>query len=232
MSSVISDLLYPMIAKSEGDLCTSSAYQLQLINFLLRKGERELAHQAIEAPSLPQAWRLSRDAETALAFREYGIRGGMLFLQGPSARYDREHDLAAARQRALSHSGRLVQVGSRIRRMAISCAAGSEQTVEISGGVDGAASRLGRRAGWLWQCPLSREEGHCGRYRTFSIAYELDPNDTVVASDLGAAYFIAGDRKNAEEMWHRALDGAIAGQMSSVLLIRCRILDCRKRHGR
>ncbi|HEX8566686.1 MAG TPA: tetratricopeptide repeat protein [Pyrinomonadaceae bacterium] len=50
----------------------SSSYQLQLINFLLGKGERKLAHAAIENANLPPAWKLSRRAETSLALKELG----------------------------------------------------------------------------------------------------------------------------------------------------------------
>ncbi|MDQ2745936.1 MAG: tetratricopeptide repeat protein, partial [Acidobacteriota bacterium] len=49
----------------------SSVYQLQTINFLLGKGERELAHKAIENAALPLAWKTSRHAETSLALHEY-----------------------------------------------------------------------------------------------------------------------------------------------------------------
>ena len=48
-----------------------SVYQLQTINFLLGKGERELAHAAIENAALPLAWKASRHAETSLALREF-----------------------------------------------------------------------------------------------------------------------------------------------------------------
>ncbi len=50
---------------------TSSAFQLQLINFLLSKGERELAHQTIENSSFAKAWKVSRNAETSLALKEF-----------------------------------------------------------------------------------------------------------------------------------------------------------------
>ena len=49
----------------------SSVYQLQLINFLLGKGERELAHAAIENANLLTAWKVTRNAETSLALREF-----------------------------------------------------------------------------------------------------------------------------------------------------------------
>ena len=49
----------------------SSAFQLQLINFLLGKGEREMAHAAIENANLAAAWKISRHAETSLALKEF-----------------------------------------------------------------------------------------------------------------------------------------------------------------
>ena len=49
----------------------SSAYQLQLINFLLGKGAGEFAHAAIENSNFPTAWKVSRNAETSLALREF-----------------------------------------------------------------------------------------------------------------------------------------------------------------
>ena len=49
----------------------TSAFQLQLINFLLGKNERELAHSAIENSTFPAAWKVSRHAETSLALREF-----------------------------------------------------------------------------------------------------------------------------------------------------------------
>ncbi len=49
----------------------SSVYQLQLINFLLGKGERELTHSAIENSGFAKAWKVSRNAETSLALKEF-----------------------------------------------------------------------------------------------------------------------------------------------------------------
>lgn len=49
----------------------NSAHQLQLINFLLGKGETRMAHAAIENSGFPKAWKVSRHAETSLALREF-----------------------------------------------------------------------------------------------------------------------------------------------------------------
>ncbi len=49
----------------------SSAYQLQLINFLVGAGEAKLAHRAIENSRFSAAWKKSRGAEISLALREF-----------------------------------------------------------------------------------------------------------------------------------------------------------------
>ena len=46
-------------------------HHLQLINFLLRKGEKELAHAAITNARLSPAWQLARNAEASLALNEF-----------------------------------------------------------------------------------------------------------------------------------------------------------------
>ena len=50
----------------------NSAFRLQLINFLLAKGERKLVHETIENSDFSVAWKLARHAETSLALRESG----------------------------------------------------------------------------------------------------------------------------------------------------------------
>jgi len=49
----------------------NTRYQLQLINFLLGKGERELTHSAIQNSAFSEAWKVSRHAETSLALKEF-----------------------------------------------------------------------------------------------------------------------------------------------------------------
>ncbi len=49
----------------------NSPHQLQLVNFLLGKGNRDLAHMAIENSNFQKSWKLSRHAETSLALKEF-----------------------------------------------------------------------------------------------------------------------------------------------------------------
>lgn len=48
-----------------------SPHQLQLINFLLGKGEKELVHLAIENSAFQKSWKLARQAEASLALKEF-----------------------------------------------------------------------------------------------------------------------------------------------------------------
>lgn len=67
--------------KAELDSLTekSSAHQLQLINFLLGKGEPQMARVAIENSNLSTAWKVSRNAEVSLALREYDEKSECFF---------------------------------------------------------------------------------------------------------------------------------------------------------
>src|SRR6185369_1009942 len=57
----------------------STPHQLQLIAFLLRKEEKELAHAAIESSPLAAVWKSSRNAEASLALNEFDERGEQYF---------------------------------------------------------------------------------------------------------------------------------------------------------
>ncbi len=59
----------------------SSANQFQLINFLLRKGSRQLAHAAIENSNFPAAWKVSRNAEISLYLHEFGEESECFFCE-------------------------------------------------------------------------------------------------------------------------------------------------------
>lgn len=57
----------------------NSVYQLPLINFLLGKGERDLAHAAIQNSAFADAWKAARHAETSLALKEFDERNECYF---------------------------------------------------------------------------------------------------------------------------------------------------------
>jgi cytochrome c-type biogenesis protein CcmH/NrfG/thioredoxin-like negative regulator of GroEL len=192
----------------------SSAYQLQLINFLLGKGERELAHLAIENASLSPAWKLSRNAETANAFHEYGdvsecyfcdalqlVSIGDMTAQAPDKRRflvgDDWFRLAREYGEWLGHSPQKANESS------------SYLTALIELHPHSAEAQTDLGLFYLNEKQMVSAVEH------FRIAYELDPNSTPIMSDLGSAYYIGGSRVNADEMWRRALEDASPEQMIS-----------------
>ena len=192
----------------------SSAYQLQLINFLLGKGEKELAHQAIQNANLPQAWKLSRNAEAALAFREYGSEPECYFCDAlqldtignmVAQRPDKQQFLIADDwfRLAREYGEWLYRGPQKANKPSLYLTALTEMRPHSAEAQD----ELGTF--YLDEKQVAPAVEH------FRIAYELDPNDTTIIADLGAAYYIGGDRRNAEEMWKRALDGATTNQLSA-----------------
>jgi len=57
----------------------STPHQLQLVAFLLRKEDKELAHVAIQSSPLPDVWKYSRNAEASLALKEFDDRSEQYF---------------------------------------------------------------------------------------------------------------------------------------------------------
>jgi predicted Zn-dependent protease len=208
------DLLYANDRDELKAICgSSSSYQLQLINFLLSKGEHELTHLAIENSNLPMAWKISRSAETSLAFREYGDKPecyfcdalqfdtiGNMINQPP----DKQRFLVGDDWFRLTHEyGEWLFYSpqkSTVSSMYLAA------MIELRPHSAEAQDRLGTF--------YLDEKQATAALEHFRIAYELGPNDTTIASDLGASYYIGGNHQNADEMWRRALDGASPEEMS------------------
>ena len=78
------EALYESCEAGKNELRSSTqqptVHQLQLANFLLRKGEKNVAHAAIENAPLSVAWRLSRHAETSFALREFDTSNESYFI--------------------------------------------------------------------------------------------------------------------------------------------------------
>lgn len=185
----------------------SSAYQIQLINFLLAKSEKELVHRALESSGMSVVWKLSRHAEASLALREFGPETdcyfcdalrlqpiGRMIAEPPDAgkypvgddwfRLAREYGewLYHSRDRAADADSYLVALTENQPRNA------ARQT-EL------ANFHLGQ----------GRSDAAIAHYR---LAIELAPNDPVALARLGAAYARAGRIEWAREMWNRASAGA------------------------
>jgi tetratricopeptide (TPR) repeat protein len=202
------EILY---AQNRGELKslteTSSAHRLQLVNFLLGRGERELAHAAIESAALPASWKLARHAETSLALRELDENAecyfcealqldsiGNLVRQNPDKqrflvgddwfRLTREYGewLYERRDRAIEPALYL--------------------TAMIENQPRNPKQQFNLGVFYLEKNDFRAAVEH------LRLALELNPDDKEIWANLGAAYYRAGSLERAEAAWSKALAGA------------------------
>jgi tetratricopeptide (TPR) repeat protein len=183
-------------------------YQLQLINFLLRVKDRELAHAAIDATPLAPAWKLARNAEASLALRDFGAQNeryftgalqyapiGELIAQKPDASRQVTGDdwfrLAQKYGQWLYLTG---DTGRRQQTRALLPA-----MIENRPHDAGEQSRLAR---WY----LDQKDAGAARDH-FLLALESAPEDRESMAGLGAAYFLLGERRRAGDLWANLIKG-------------------------
>ena len=182
----------------------SSGYQLQTINFLLGKGERQLAHQAIENAELPNAWKLARNAETSLVLREFGETAECYFCE--ALQLDRIG--ALVRQTPDKKSFLINDDWFRLTRQY------GEWLLES---VDRTVLPAKFLAAMTENRPLDTgEQFKLGTFylqkgepqpatKHFLLTLELSPEDKSALAHLGAAYYLANEKTEAEKTWQRLL---------------------------
>jgi tetratricopeptide (TPR) repeat protein len=217
---------------------TPSPFGLQLVNFLIARGERELAHEAVEHVRLPSSWKLARNAELSLALREFDARGEGYFAAalGPKTigelvgrkdaggatlngddwsrleeTYGRWLYLsgAANKTNGTSQTNGATQANDSNRAKA---RAALPAVVESRPRDAGAQASLGR---WY----LAQGDAH-DALEHLSIALEESPDDARTVADLGSAYFLAGERARAEQVWSSLIGGDEPSTDSCVLYLK------------
>ena len=180
----------------------STPHQLQLITFLLRKEEKELAHVAIENSPLPAVWKSSRNAEASLALNEFGDRSdkyfssalnfrpiGELIKQTPNTQEQLVGDewfrLAQTYGQWLYLSA---QPEQKLKSRSFLPAMVENRPADL-----GEQARLGR---WY----LEQKDFELAKQHLI-LAHDAEPNDKAVLADLGSAFFLSGDSRNANRMW-------------------------------
>jgi cellulose synthase operon protein C len=183
-----------------------TVHQLQLANFLLRKGENDLAHTAIENAPLSVAWKLSRHAETSLALREFDKSNedyfinalqlqpiGQLVKQNPDTAKQLVGDdwfhLSMTYGRWLYSSANEPQK-SRSRSFLPAMIEDRPQDVNEQ-------ARLGRW--YLDQKDAKRAVEH------LRLAHESEPENKTIIADLGSAVFLIGDQRQANALWEEII---------------------------
>jgi predicted Zn-dependent protease len=218
------DLLYESGSQRREELTrraqeVSSRHSLQLINFLIAKGERELAHTAVAAAALPSEWKLARQAQVGLALGELDARGEAYFKAAlrPAA----VGELLDAKGGAGGLSG---DDWSRLEtdygRWLYTSGGGSRASagaalpaVIESRPRDPAAQR--ELARWY----LARGDARAA-LEHLTIADEESPGDAQTLADAGSAHFMLGERERAKAVWAKLLDGESPGTEACLLYLR------------
>jgi len=181
-------------------------HQLQLVAFLLRKEDKELAHAAIQSSPLPDVWKYSRNAEASLVLNEFDERGeqyfssalnfqpiGELVKQTPDTKAQLVGDdwfqLAQKYGRWLYSAGPAEQ---RLKSRSFLPAMIENRPADTD-----EQARLGR---WYLE---QRDFGHAKEHLT--LAHDAQPDDKNILADLGSAFFLSGDARKANELWNEII---------------------------
>lgn len=200
----------------------SSAHQLQTINFLLAKGEAELAHAAIENSNFPTAWKVSRNAETSLALKEFNDSDECYFCDalqfhtiGEMVRQtpDKERFLINDDWFRLTREyGEWVSEKEKTRtnRGERGVSEADKYSVAMTENLPQSAEEQSKLGAFY----LERNEPEAA-IEHLRLAIETENSaiaDNAKTAALGAAYYKAGRRDDAEECFTRALNDGEAGE--------------------
>jgi cellulose synthase operon protein C len=228
----------------------ASPFGLQLVNFLIARGERELAHEAVAHVRLPPQWKLARDAELSLALREFDARGAgyfdaalgpatvgellaargagvaplggddwshleetygrWLYLSGAGVGTDganRANDANRTDNSNRTNGANRANESNRVKARAALPA-----IVESRPRDAGAQAALGR---WY----LAQKDARAA-LEHLTVALEESPGDARTLADLGSAYFLAGERAQAEAAWSKLVVGDDPATDSCVLYLK------------
>lgn len=200
----------------------TSPYQLQLINFLLTRGESELAHEAIERAPFSAAWKLSRHAGASLALKDYSRRGENYFaaaLQLKSigelvaVKVDASHQLVGDDWFNLARS-----YGQWLGESAPDGAAAERSHALLAAMIENRPrdpeeqTKLGRL--------LLERKDYKQALEHLSLALEMNPSDNNARAALGSALFLSGDKDRARELWSALIKGDNTGLQECELYLR------------
>ncbi len=185
-----------------------SPYQLQLINFLLSKGERDAAHEAIQNTELPRSWKLARNAETSLALREYSGKDECYFCDALrlapigefiAQRPDKANELVGdAWFRLVGEYGEWLyftpnEDGKNDAKNFL--------PAMIENRPNSADEQLKLGVFYL------KQKDTKNALESLQMAAEINPSDKNIKANLGAALFQTGDEKKAREIWAQIIAG-------------------------
>ena len=202
-----------------------SQFEFQLINFLLAKGEKELAHGAIENSQLSKTWKLARQAQTSFALGEYSDKDAAYFRAALNLKTIGElvgEKPDAEKQLVGDDWFRAADIyGKWIYQSQIEPEKSSAflpAIIENRPHDAAAQANLGR---WY----LARKETERA-IEHLQIALEQAPNNKNTFASLGEAFFESGDQTKAQEYWAKIMAGEKSDASDFALY-----LETLKKHG-
>jgi cellulose synthase operon protein C len=183
-----------------------TAHRLQLVNFLLRKGEKELAHLAIEHTSLSDAWKFSRHAETSLALREFDASNERYFVSAlqvqPIGEWVKQKP-DTARQLVGDDWFHLSKTYGQWLYLPANGQSRAKSRLFLPAMIENRPqdvneqARLGRWYMGQKDAALAIEH--------LRLAHEAEPENKGIVADLGSAFFLLGDKRRANELWEEII---------------------------
>lgn len=192
----------------------SSPFKIQLIRFLVHRGERDLAYRAIASTPLSESWKLARTGEAALVLEDYSDFAGSAFTKVLGS--VRIGDLIAAKGKAGLVGDDFYAVSYTYGRWLEARFKGREDMqarayllAQIENRPqDASAYRvLGRM--YLAESKYRRAIEH------FESGLTLAPSSRVLKLDIGEAYWKQGNEKLARQWWQKAIKDPDAEALSN-----------------
>ncbi|HYP26718.1 MAG TPA: tetratricopeptide repeat protein [Blastocatellia bacterium] len=183
-----------------------SPHQLQLINFLIERGEKVLARAAIAGAKQSDGWIASRSAEVGLLLKDTSpeteeLFRRALFIKPIGEMLARSNDAG----RALVGEDWFIAARNYGYWLGLSPSREGESRdytpAEIEGRPTSALAQLELAAYYIDRKDTARASGHV------SLASELEPGSREVSMMRGVVALARGDRKAALEAWSSLLSG-------------------------
>lgn len=191
-------------------ITTNTPHRFQLINFLLRNNETQLAREAINASPISEAWKASRQAELSLAARSSDQSNEAFFLTAMgwrtigemvSAKPDSSKELIGDNWFALADAyGRWLSLSETSRPRSQKFLTAMLETKPAD------ASQQHRLASWYLEQKAPQQA-----LEHLQLAAEMQTGNKAalksIWADIGSAYFTLGDSQQAHEQWAKLIEG-------------------------
>ncbi len=185
-------------------------HRFQLINFLLRNNELQMAREAIKAAPVTPAWASSRQAELSLAARDVNPSNDAYFLAALgwktigemiTSKPDAARELIGDSWFALAEAyGRWLSLAETSRQKSNAFLPAMPENKPKDAG---AQHRLGR---WLLE-----QKQPAQAMEHLQLAAEMRAGDKqalkAIRADIGSAYFQLGEKQKAREQWGLIVEG-------------------------